>query len=198
MKRRQFVKIGGILAYAMSTSGFTILQDDGSTIGDCATTTDLLGPFFREDAPFRTDLRHPSKGQEQSINVIGQVFLSDCKTPAANALIDIWHCDEDQEYDMKSDAFKCRGRFYTDEEGKYEFQTVVPPPYGGRPKHIHYLVDQVEGHQQLITQLYFKGDKLIKPGNWIKYPWDDKRILDIYQNENQMMEVSLNLYLTAS
>lgn len=197
MKRREFVKVGGILAYAVSASGFTILQDDGTTIGNCATTTDMLGPFFREDAPFRNDLRHASNKIEASINVKGQVFASDCKTIVPNALIDIWHCDEKKDYDMKSDEYKCRGRFYTDENGFYEFQTFVPPPYGGRPKHIHYLVHAVDGHQKLITQLYFRGDKKIKQRNWVKYPWDEKRILDIYKNDQQMMEVKLDLFLSA-
>lgn len=197
MKRRQFVKVGGMLAYAMSTSGFTILNDEGTTVGNCSTTTDMLGPFFRENAPFRSDLRAQTNSDEVSINVKGRLFASDCKTPIGNALIDIWHCDENKDYDMKSEAYKCRGRFYTDADGEYEFQTFIPPPYGGRPKHIHYMVHEVEGHQKLITQLYFKGDKRIKPKNWVKYPWDEKRILDVYKNEAEMLEVRLDLFLTA-
>lgn len=197
MKRRQFVKVGGILAYAMSTSGFTLINSEGTIVGDCPTTTDMLGPFFRKNAPFRNDLRMTSDTDEVSINVIGQVFSSDCKTPIPNALIDIWHCDEKKKYDMESKDFKCRGRFYTDENGAYNFQTFIPPPYGGRPKHIHYLVHAIDGHQELVTQLYFKGDKRIKPNNWIKYKWDDRRILEIYKNEKHDLEVQLNLYLTS-
>lgn len=195
MKRREFVKVGGIIAYAMSTSGFTLLNKEGTTIGNCATTTDMLGPFFREDAPFRKDLRSKNNTEEVSINVIGTLYGSDCQTPIANALIDVWHCDERKKYDMESPDFKCRGRFYTDDKGAYDFQTFIPPPYGGRPKHIHYLVHQIEGHQELVTQLYFKGDKRIKPNNWVKYEWDEKRILDIYKNDEQNLEVKLDLYL---
>lgn len=197
MKRRQFVKVGGILAYAMSTSGFTLINTEGTTVGNCPTTTDMLGPFFRKNAPFRNDLRFSKNSEEVSINVIGKLFASDCKTPIANALIDIWHCDEKKNYDMKSEEFKCRGRFYTDENGSYNFQTFIPPPYGGRPKHIHYIVHAIDGHQELVTQLYFKGDKRIKPNNWIKYEWDEKRILDIYKNKEQELEVQLDLYLRA-
>lgn len=198
MERRKFIKVGGILAYAMSTSGFTFLQSDGTTIGNCATTTDMLGPFFRENAPFRNDLRRIKNTDEVSINVIGKVFGKDCKTPVSNALIDIWHCDENKDYDMESAEYKCRGRFYSDENGAYQFKTFIPPPYGGRPKHIHYLVHEIDEHQKLITQLYFKGDKRIKPNNWIKCKWDEKRILDIYKNEGEELEVQLDLYLTAS
>lgn len=197
MQRRNFIKVGGILAYAMSTSGFTLLRSDGTTIGNCATTTDMLGPFFRENAPFRNDLRLGNNDKEVSINVIGKVYGADCKTPIPNALIDIWHCDEEQEYDMKSADFKCRGRFYSDENGAYQFQTFIPPPYGGRPKHIHYMVHEKDGHQKLITQLYFKGDKRIKTNNWIKYKWDERRILDIYKNDGQELEVQLDLYLSS-
>ena len=197
MKRRHFVKVGGMLAYAMSTSGFTLINTDGVTVGNCSTTTDMLGPFFRDNAPFRTDLRIDKNLEEVSVNVIGQVFASDCKTLVANALVDIWHCDEKKKYDMDGDDYKCRGRFYTDDNGNYEFQTFIPPPYGGRPKHIHYLVHAIDGHQDLVTQLYFKGDKRIKPNNWVKYKWDERRILEVYENEKQNLEVKLDLYLTA-
>lgn len=58
------------------------------------------------------------------------------------------------------------------------------------------MIHTSEGHQELVTQLYFKGDDRIKSDNWIQYPWDEKRILDIYKNEEEMAEVKLDLYLT--
>jgi len=197
MDRRKFIKHTGFTALAISTSGFTFLNIEGKTVGDCQTTTDMLGPFFRANAPFRNDLTYATKRELIKINVVGTLFGKDCETPMPNVLIDIWHCDERQNYDMKSDDYKCRGRFYTNEDGAYSFQTFIPPPYGGRPKHIHYLIKEVEGYQELVTQLYFKGDKKIKKDNWIKYPWDERRILDIYKNEVDMPEVRLDLYLTA-
>lgn len=57
------------------------------------------------------------------------------------------------------------------------------------------LIHEVEVYKELATQLYFKGDNRIKKGNWVKYPWDERRILDIYKNEEGMSEISLDLYL---
>ena len=185
-------------AFAISTSGFQLLKAQGKFTTDCATSTDMLGPFFRENAPHRNDLTYPGNESEVPLKVIGQVFGADCKTPLTNVGIDIWHCDENKDYNMDAADYKCRGKIFTNENGEYWFKTFVPPPYGGRPKHIHYLVDKTEGYEKLVTQLYFKGDKRIKPQNWVRYPWDDKRILEIYKNEKDIAEVRLDLFLSPS
>lgn len=195
MRRRAFIKYSGLSAFAVSMPGKTILGADGNTITECATSTDLLGPFFRHGAPTRNDISYAFEGGEIPLKVIGQVFGADCNTPLPKVWIDVWHCDHNKDYNMDREDYRCRGRFQTDENGKYWFKTSIPPPYGGRPKHIHYLVEAIEGYQELITQLYFKGDKRIKAKNWIKYPWDEKRILEIYKNEEELAEVSLDLYL---
>lgn len=195
MQRREFTKILGISAFAVSATGFKLIEENGTFITDCATSKDMLGPFFRANAPLRTDLTYPDNKSEMPIIVRGQVFGADCKTPLSNIEIDVWHCDHKKKYDMKSDAFRCRGKMRTDINGAYQFKTFVPPPYGGRPKHIHYLIHEVETYQELATQLYFKGDNRIKKGNWVKYPWDERRILDIYKNREGVSEVKLDLYL---
>ncbi len=196
MKRRAFVKMAGISAFAVSASGFNLIQKDGITSTDCATSTDMLGPFFREGAPSRNDITYQSEIEQLPIKVVGKVFGADCNLPLKNLEIEVWHCDHKKNYDMESDEFRCRGKIQTDQNGAYWFKTFMPAPYGGRPKHIHYLIREVEGYQELATQLYFKGDKRIKQNNWVKYPWDEKRILEIYRNEEEMAEVNLDLYLT--
>lgn len=195
MERRKFVKVLGMSAFAISSTGFTLVENNSSIITDCATSTDMLGPFFRKGAPKRNEIGYKTKEEETPIIVKGRVYGADCKTPLTNVEIDIWHCDHNKKYDMESKEFKCRGKIFSDEHGKYWFKTFIPPPYGGRPKHIHYLINQEEGFQNLATQIYFKGDNRIKKDNWIKYPWDEKRILEIYKNEDQISEVTLDLYL---
>ena len=97
---------------------------------------------------------------------------------------------------MKSAAYNCRAKVVTDANGVYYFDTIIPPAYWWRPKHIHYLVRDIPGHQQLITQLYFEGDKKInKKTEHLHYPYDPKRILKPYVNDAQQTEVRLNLYL---
>ncbi len=195
MDRLNFIKVAGLSAFAISTAGFTILKKNGTTIGDCATTTDYLGPFFRKDAPFRNDLTYANNADEIPLKVIGQVFAADCKAPISKALIDVWHCDHQKHYDMETQEFRCRGRFYTNDQGEYWFKTFVPPPYGGRPKHIHYLVKKVDGYQELVTQLYFKGDERVS-NRTVKGRTDERRILEIYKNKEGIAEVKLDLFLS--
>ncbi len=196
MQRRKFIKISGLSAFAVSTTGFKLIEENGVFTADCATSRDMLGPFFRKNAPIRNDLTYAGNDSEIELKVIGQVFGKDCKTPLPNLEIDIWHCDHKKKYDMDSDKFSCRGKLFTDENGAYWYKTFVPPPYQGRPKHIHYLIHDSQKHQELVTQLYFKGDKKIKRNNWVKYPWDERRILEIYKNSDGIAEVNLDLFLT--
>jgi len=197
MQRRKLIKVLGISAFAASVSGFKLIKGEAAIETDCATSTDMLGPFFREGAPWRNDISYTGNNTEVPLKVIGHVFGSDCKEPLKNVELDVWHCDHKKKYDMDSDEFRCRGKIKTDENGAYWFKTFMPPPYAGRPKHIHYLIDGVNGYQRLATQLYFKGDPKIKPNNWVKYRWDEKRILEVYNNEENYAEVKLDLYLTA-
>jgi len=197
MERREFIRMAGLSAFAMSSSGFRLTENNGITSTDCATSQDMLGPFFRPHAPFRNQISALRQMDEVPIKVIGKLIGADCQTPLADTVIDIWHCDYNKNYDMDSTDYTCRGKIKTNASGEYFFNTYIPPPYGGRPKHIHYLIDEVEGFQSLATQLYFKGDKKIKSGNWVKYPWDEKRILEVYKNEEGEAEVNLDLYLKA-
>jgi protocatechuate 3,4-dioxygenase beta subunit len=45
----------------------------------------------------------------------------------------------------------------TDAQGRYRLETNLPPPYMGRPRHIHVKV-QRPGGKVLTTQLYFPGE----------------------------------------
>ncbi len=195
MKRKRFIKITSLGAFAMSTSGYTMLNESGTFVGDCATTTDYLGPFFREHAPYRNDLSYHSNNDLIALKVVGKVFGADCKKPISDALINVWHCDHHKNYDMDTDEFRCRARLKTNQKGEYWFKTIIPPPYGGRPKHIHYLIKQVTGYQELVTQLYFKGDNKIS-NRTVMGQKDDRRILDIYKNDQQEAEVRLDLFLS--
>ena len=122
----------------------------------CKTQRDAEGPFYKPDAPTRSVIETDG----QPLRIDGSVFTAgDCKTPIANAVLDIWHCDNHGEYDMN--GFRGRGRVKTDNKGNYSFTTIYPPPYGSRPRHIHIKV-KVKGQPELTTQLYFEGDPNIK------------------------------------
>ena len=167
MQRRTFIKNSTLTV--ISVSAFGALNWNGKNFeGDTPTTTDILGPFYRPGSPLRTDLRLAnSKGTP--IVLKGYIFKEDGKTPVNDALVEIWHCDENEVYDNVSDEYKYRGGQKTKADGKYEFKSILPVPYKAdpndesswRPAHIHMRVS-VPNQQDLITQLYFKGVKYIE------------------------------------
>ena len=114
------------------------------------------GPFFTPNSPLRTSLLE-SGSKAPRFLVSGRVLSPDCK-PVANALVDVWHADEEGEYDSR--GYRYRGHQFTDAEERYRFETIVPALYPGRARHYHVKV-QPKGGRLLTTQLYFPGD----PGN---------------------------------
>lgn len=197
MQRKQFLKVIGLSVFAVSAAGFTKLAANGQTTGTSPTTSDMLGPYFREGAPITNDLSYP-KMKGEPLKVVGQLFQADGKTTIPNKIIEVWHCDHRKKYDNKSKEFRCRAKVKTDANGNYYYTTMIPPNYHWRPKHIHYLVRNIENHKELITQLYFEGDKRInKKTEPTHFPYDEKRILTPYKNEENITEVRLDLILTA-
>ena len=120
------------------------------------TARQTEGPFFKAKTPLRVSLLEPQSKAPRLI-VTGQVLSARCQ-PVANALLDFWHADEDGEYDNR--GFRYRGHQFTDAEGRYRLQTIVPAEYPGRARHIHVKV-QAPGKRVLTTQLYFRDE----PGN---------------------------------
>ena len=114
------------------------------------------GPFFTPNSPLRTTLVEAGS-KAQRFLVTGRVLSPECE-PVANALVDLWHADETGAYD--NSGFRYRGHQFTDADGRYRFETIVPALYPGRARHYHVKV-QPKGGRLLTTQLYFPGE----PGN---------------------------------
>jgi protocatechuate 3,4-dioxygenase beta subunit len=131
------------------------------------TEHNILGPFYRDNAPFRTQLAETSEPGE-ALSVRGRVVGVDGR-PLRRATVDVWHANGDGHYDNDGahrqpapDHFHLRGRMVTDANGSYAFETVLPGTYEDepgimRPRHIHYIVS-CPGYATLTTQLYFAGD----------------------------------------
>ena len=117
------------------------------------TAQQTEGPFFKTNTPRRGSLVEP-QSKAARLLVTGQVLSVQCR-PVANALLDFWHADEDGEYDTL--GFRYRGHQFTDAQGSYRLQTIVPAEYPGRTRHIHVKV-QSPGKRILTTQLYFRDE----------------------------------------
>ena len=201
MKRRTFIKQTSLTA--LSISAFGAIQWNGkSFIGDSPTTTDILGPFYRPGSPIRSNIV-PLGSKGIPLRLSGVVYMENGKTPHDNALIEIWQCNENQEYDNSSDDYLCRGALRTGKDGKYEFSTIIPVPYKANPKNeaswrpaqIHMRVSS-PSQQDLITQIYFKGDKYIDTDTSSSAPESANRILEITTNTKNEKQVVFDVIMS--
>jgi protocatechuate 3,4-dioxygenase beta subunit len=123
--------------------------------GDDPTPSQTAGPFYTPNSPERTSLLEADT-VGTPIVLTGQVLSTRC-TPIAGALIDFWHTNAEGAYDNSGYTF--RGHQFTDEEGRYQLETIAPGIYPGRTRHIHVRVQQPR-QSPLTTQLYFPNEPL--------------------------------------
>jgi protocatechuate 3,4-dioxygenase beta subunit len=97
------------------------------------TPSDALGPFYEPGAPVRA-----SVGQGYQLS--GRVLLSRDGSALPGGVLELWLAGPDGEY---SDDY--RATLIADDD--------PPPPYAGRPPHIHLRVS-AEGYVTLVTQHY--------------------------------------------
>jgi protocatechuate 3,4-dioxygenase beta subunit len=183
MKRSEFIRRTGaaMLAFTLPVQRHYAFAADEQVTDVCIpTTTDILGPYYRANAPFRSDLVAP--GDPGTIfHYSGAVIDSNCN-PVPNAIVDVWQANADAEYDNSSADFAYRGKYQTGADGKYRFRAVKPGWYLNgaqyRPAHIHFRVT-CPGYTELITQLYFEGDPYIAADPWASDPSAQQRIVPI-------------------
>lgn len=117
------------------------------------TLDQAAGPFYTPDTPERQNLREEGMAGLPLV-VTGRVLNNDC-SPVAGAILDFWHADNDGQYDNV--GYKLRGHQFTDAEGNYRLETIVPGLYPGRTRHIHVIV-QGENTRRLTTQIYWPNE----------------------------------------
>jgi protocatechuate 3,4-dioxygenase beta subunit len=127
--------------------------DDGD---DDPTPAQTEGPFFTPNSPERTSLLEAGLAGTPIV-LTGKVLTRSCQ-PVPGALVDFWHADDGGEYD--NEGYRLRGHQFTDAEGNFRLETIVPGLYPGRTRHFHVKV-QAPNQPVLTTQLYFPGE----PGN---------------------------------
>ncbi|EHK40156.1 hypothetical protein TRIATDRAFT_41510 [Trichoderma atroviride IMI 206040] len=149
------------------------------------TSSAILGPFWRADAPIRengTTITFNTPKDAVVAYMHGQVTSAETGKPLANATVDVWQASTNGLYEQQDDdQIDCnlRGKFVTDAEGRYSFYCLRPTPYpipfdgpAGkllklmdrheyRPAHIHLIVES-EGHRSLTTQIFDKDSKYLE------------------------------------
>jgi protocatechuate 3,4-dioxygenase beta subunit len=142
---------------------------------DDPTPAQTEGPYFTPNSPERTNLLEDGMPGER-IAVAGFVLDRSCR-PVASALLDLWHCDSAGVYDNQ--GYRLRGHQFSDAQGRFVFETIVPGRGPGRTRHYHIKV-QAPGQKVLTTQLYFPGE----PGNEADRIFDSALLLDIPLGRN--------------
>jgi protocatechuate 3,4-dioxygenase beta subunit len=150
----------------------TLACDDGDEL----TLEREAGPFFRPNSPLNRDL-YPDAPAGERITIAGFVLDNHCR-PLGGSLVEIWHADENGDYD--SVGFRLRGHQFTDTQGRWWFNTIVPALYPGRTRHFHFKV-QRPGGRVLITQLYFPRE----PRNAGDRLFDEALLLDMKQTGDE-------------
>jgi len=156
------------------------------------TPSAILGPFYRHEAPLLPNgasiiqnltpsIPWHDQALADSAFVSGRVLSSD-GVPIPGAVVDVWHAAPNGMYeqqDADQPEMNFRGRFETDEGGRYAFYALRPVAYpipedgpAGRllgmldrhpyrPGHIHFIVS-APGWRAVTTQLYDARDEYIE------------------------------------
>jgi catechol 1,2-dioxygenase len=167
-----------LMAGSLGISSLICLLNNGNQ-GQTETSQNLLGPFWRLNAPRvnngGTLVRSDTPGDPLFVSgkVINQQGL-----PVAGAEVDVWHASPIGLYenqDAGQAAMNLRGKFTTDDQGRFWFRTVkmvgYPIPTTGvvgrllgaqhrhpyRPAHLHALIVK-QGFKVLISQVYDPAD----------------------------------------
>jgi catechol 1,2-dioxygenase/hydroxyquinol 1,2-dioxygenase len=173
--RQEFILLSDVVG--LSTLVNT-LHD--ATALEKATSTSLLGPFFREDAPQLALGKQISNADKSEEILVWGTVRSAAGKAVANAKLMVWQTSSAGVYDLQEgdgSAVDYRGTFHCDSEGQYHLRTVRPLGYfipmdgpvgdlvraqrrqGCRPAHIHFLIS-APGFRELVTALYFTGPYL--------------------------------------
>ena len=153
--RREFlgVVLGASAAGALGAPAFPQAPLKPTPASGQATPAQTEGPYFKPSSPERGSLLDPEMRGRRLV-VTGVVRGTDCK-PVPRALLDFWQADAGGRYD--NSGFRLRGHQFTDAEGRYRLETIVPGVYPGRARHIH-VKAQAPSRPPLTTQMYFPGE----------------------------------------
>lgn len=172
----EFQLLSDVLGISVIVDDITYGLDESGTDN---TAHNVEGPLYRLESPLRTPPIKLTEDDEGDILFLsGQVLSAEDQRPLVHAMLDVWQTNEQGYYenqDEQQKEYNLRGRLLTDEQGQFEFQTVIPGAYevtrGGpvgdflkalgrhawRPAHIHFKVT-AEGFAPLTTMLFMPND----------------------------------------
>src|SRR4249920_1241850 len=173
-KHNEVVLMSGSLGF----STLICLLNNGNR-GATETTANLLGPFWRPEAPRlpngATLIRSPTPG----VPTFVKAWVKHAKgNSVEGADVDIWHSSTEDYYENQDPVqadMNLRGIFTTDADGHIHFRSIKPSGYpipvdgpvgdllraqgraNMRPAHLHFLIHK-QGFKTHISQVYSDDD----------------------------------------
>ena len=181
LDRRQFLRASSLLGMGSLFIPRDLFGMPPVVGGGCvATTDDIQGPFYLPGSPNTAQVAQPGEPGTR-LFISGTTLANDCETPIPGVQIEVWQANAAAVYDTSAN-FLLRGTVFSNENGLYAFETILPGAYLNgnqyRPKHIHFKVTK-PGFPDLITQLYFEGDPYIANDPWASQPDAAQRIIPL-------------------
>lgn len=175
-KRQEFVLLSDTLGVSMVTDLISNRKREG------ATESTVFGPFHREGAPEMALGANIAPNDPKGVPTIvsGRVIGLEGE-PIPGALLDVWQTDSSGKYDAQYpelEEMHMRGKFHTDAEGRFWFQTTRPLQYPipsdgpvgdmltatgrhpWRPAHIHFVVS-ADGYEPVTTHIFDSVDNYL-------------------------------------
>jgi hydroxyquinol 1,2-dioxygenase len=171
-ERQEYILLSDVLGVSMLVDAINHRKPEG------ATESTVLGPFYVEGAPelpTGADIAHGGPGEPTEVR--GRVLTPDGR-PIGGAQLDVWQTAANALYssqDPQQERYNMRGKFRTDEQGRFFFRTVKPVSYPVptdgpvgtilnamgrhpmRPAHIHFIVSAA-GYETVATHIFVNGD----------------------------------------
>lgn len=167
--RQEFILLSDTMGVSSLVEMMSFDADPG------ATENTVLGPFYVEGSPQLANGDSIVRGEVGGtpLHVSGKVTdTSGVAIPGA--LVDVWQTAPNQLYavqDPSQDPFNLRGKFFTEPDGSFAFETVRPVPYSVpddgpvgrllrqlgrhpmRPAHVHFMVS-APGYLSVTTHVF--------------------------------------------
>ncbi|MDP9115503.1 MAG: intradiol ring-cleavage dioxygenase [Acidobacteriota bacterium] len=176
-RRQEFILLSDTLGVSMLTD----LMSNRKPAG--ATESTVFGPFHRAGAPEKQygDSIVGADRDGTKTFMYGRVLDLHGK-PIAGAELDVWQAAADGLYDIQDESLgemNMRGKFKTDQDGRYLVVTTRPVPYRipsdgpvgqmleatkrhpWRPAHVHFVVS-APGYSPLTTHVFDSIDKYLE------------------------------------
>ena len=176
-KRQEFILLSDTLGVSMVVDLINHRKPEG------ATESTVFGPFHRDGAPELPAGGNIAPRDKKGVPTIvsGRVLTLD-GGPIAGAWLDVWQADSSGLYDSQytgTDELHLRGRFRSDEDGRFLIRTVRPVYYAiptdgpvgrmlsatnrhpWRPAHIHFVVS-AEGCEPVTTHIFDDADPYLE------------------------------------